>query len=84
MAGNAKLTKGYRLPARYIMHTVGPFSHGGQRGEKEPLASCYRRSLELVTANGIASISPVATDIPSNGLRGLPLPQFANLWRSSP
>src|SRR5919202_7102204 len=45
--GEAKITHGYRLPARWVIHTVGPFWSGGQRGEDELLASCYRHSLEL-------------------------------------
>src|SRR5436190_4433972 len=54
--GDAKLTRGYRLPARFVIHTVGPVWRGGANGEKELLASCYRRSLALAAANGIASI----------------------------
>lgn len=49
--GEAKITKGYKLPARYIIHTVGPVWQGGGKGEAELLASCYRRSLELARAH---------------------------------
>ena len=48
--GEAKITKGCRLPAKYVIHTVGPIWHGGQNGEKELLTACYRHSLELASA----------------------------------
>lgn len=55
--GEAKITKGYRLPARYVIHTVGPIWHGGHSGEKELLSACYRHSLELAVENGCQSIA---------------------------
>lgn len=55
--GDAKLTKGYRLPARYIIHTVGPVWHGGADGEPQALASCYRRCLETAAARDIKSLA---------------------------
>lgn len=55
--GDAKLTRGYRLPARFVIHTVGPVWHGGNRGEPELLASCYRRALEVAAENNIRSLA---------------------------
>jgi O-acetyl-ADP-ribose deacetylase len=54
--GEAKITRGYNLPARFIIHTVGPVWSGGTRGEGEVLANCYRNSLRLAVENGIKTI----------------------------
>ncbi len=55
--GDAKITRGHRLPARWVIHTVGPVWGGGQRGEDALLASCYRRSLEVAAEHGVRSIA---------------------------
>ena len=55
--GDAKMTNGYRLPARYVIHAVGPVWNGGHHNEPELLASCYRRSLSLATDAGLTSIA---------------------------
>jgi O-acetyl-ADP-ribose deacetylase len=55
--GDAKITRGYRLPARHVIHTVGPVWHGGGHDEARLLASCYRRSLECARTAGVRSIA---------------------------
>jgi O-acetyl-ADP-ribose deacetylase (regulator of RNase III) len=55
--GSAKITRGYDLPARHVIHAVGPVWNGGHRGEPDLLASCYRTSLSLATDNGLRSIA---------------------------
>lgn len=55
--GEARLTRGYRLPAGYVIHTVGPVWHGGEQGEPELLASCYRRVVDLALLHGIKSLA---------------------------
>jgi O-acetyl-ADP-ribose deacetylase len=55
--GQAKITKGYRLPARYVIHTVGPVWRGGGNGEPELLASCYRESLALAVEHGVRTLA---------------------------
>ena len=56
-AGGAKITKAYRLPARHVIHAVGPVWNGGGHGEDEALASCYRRAIELCQTHGLASVA---------------------------
>ncbi|MDO8388772.1 MAG: O-acetyl-ADP-ribose deacetylase [Polaromonas sp.] len=68
--GQAKLTKGYRLAARHIIHTVGPVWRGGVHGEAELLAACYRNSLQLAAGNGIASLAFPSI---STGIYGYPI-----------
>jgi O-acetyl-ADP-ribose deacetylase (regulator of RNase III) len=55
--GDAKITRGYRLPARHVIHAVGPVWQGGGAGEDEALASCYRRAIELCQDHGLTSIA---------------------------
>jgi O-acetyl-ADP-ribose deacetylase (regulator of RNase III) len=74
--GQAKLTRGYRLPAKYVVHTVGPVWQGGARGEPELLASCYRASLALALAHGAAKIAFPAI---SCGVYGYPLEQAVRI-----
>lgn len=74
--GDAKLTKGYRLPARFIIHTVGPVWRGGMHGEAELLASCYRRSLEIAVA---AEVHSVAFPSISTGIYGYPIEEASRV-----
>lgn len=67
--GEAKITKGYLLPAKWVIHTVGPIWQGGKNGEKNLLASCYRKSLELAREYGIKTIAFPAI---STGAYGFP------------
>jgi len=55
--GKARITKGYQLPARYVVHTVGPIWNGGERKEEQLLASCYRNSLSIAIEHGINTIA---------------------------
>ena len=68
--GDAKVTGGHRLSARWVIHAVGPVWHGGGAGEDEALASCYRRSLELAAARGARTVAYPAI---STGVYGFPL-----------
>lgn len=72
--GQAKITKGYNLPAKYVIHTVGPVWQGGQNHEEEKLASCYRSALELAVKNQIKTIAFPSI---STGAYGFPIEKAA-------
>ncbi len=74
--GDAKITSGFRLPARHVIHAVGPVWQGGKAGEPELLASCYRRSLELAVQNGLRTIAFPAI---STGVYGYPVERAAEI-----
>jgi O-acetyl-ADP-ribose deacetylase len=74
--GGAKITRGYRLKARYVIHTVGPVWRGGAHGEPPLLSSCYRESLNLAVAHGIRSIAFPAI---SCGIYGYPVTDAARV-----
>lgn len=74
--GDAKITRGYRLPAKFVIHTVGPVWHGGAQGEPDLLASCYRRSLELAAERSLRS---VAFPSISTGVYGYPFRSAAEV-----
>jgi O-acetyl-ADP-ribose deacetylase len=74
--GKAKITRGYRLPARFVIHTVGPIWRGGNHGEPETLVDCYRNSLQLAVETGIKTIAFPAI---SCGAYGYPIPEAAQI-----
>src|SRR5216117_1423962 len=74
--GEAKITRGYRLPARFVIHTVGPVWRGGKHGEPETLANCYRNSLQLAVENEIKTIAFPAI---SCGAYGYPIQEAAGI-----
>lgn len=74
--GDAKITRGYRLPARYVIHTVGPVWRGGGADEDELLASCYRRAMEIARAHTFGSIAFPAI---STGVYGFPAERAATI-----
>jgi O-acetyl-ADP-ribose deacetylase (regulator of RNase III) len=80
MTGDAKITGGYRLPARHVIHTVGPVWHGGEKGEPELLASAYRRCFEVAHQSGLKSIAFPAI---SAGVYGYPMREAATVALST-
>lgn len=78
--GQAKITKGYNLPAKYVIHTVGPVWEGGEAGEAELLASCYRESLKLADTH---NINTIAFPCISTGIYGFPKQAAAEIATST-
>ena len=87
--GNAKITQGYRLPARHVIHTVGAVWNSGTLGEDDLLASCYRRSIELCEMHGLASVAfpAISTGIyrfPADRAAGIAVSTVADMLSSAP
>ena len=87
--GNVRITRGYRLPAKHVIHAVGPVWNGGGRGEDELLASCYRRAVELCRANSLASIAfpAISTGVyrfPADRAAGIAVKTVAEVLPSAP
>ncbi len=76
ITGDAKITRGYNLPAAHVIHTVGPVYKGGDRNEEDRLASCYRRCLEVAQDNGLSSVAFPAI---STGVYGYPVEAAARV-----
>ena len=74
--GDAKITKGYRLPARHVIHAVGPVWYGGQAGEDQALASCYTRALDLCQTHALNAVAFAAI---STGVYGFPATRAARI-----
>ena len=74
--GDAKITRGYNLPARHVIHTVGPIYHGGGSGEAEKLTSCYRRCFEAAAQNGLHSLAFPSI---STGVYGYPIDEACEI-----
>ncbi len=74
--GEARITKGYRLPAKFVIHTVGPVWHGGERGEDQLLRSCYSNSLKLADGKGIRTIAFPSI---STGAYGFPIERASKI-----
>ncbi|NLM11523.1 MAG: O-acetyl-ADP-ribose deacetylase [Clostridiaceae bacterium] len=86
--GQAKITKGYELPAKYVIHTVGPIWHGGEHNEDHLLASCYRNSLNLAVENRIKtiafpSISTGAYRFPVKRAAGIAIKEIAGFLKEN-
>jgi O-acetyl-ADP-ribose deacetylase (regulator of RNase III) len=87
--GDAKITKAYRLPAKHVIHAVGPVWHGGSDREDELLASCYRRALELAHANALSSLAypAISTGVyrfPADRAAGIAVATVVDALRAAP
>jgi O-acetyl-ADP-ribose deacetylase len=87
--GEAKITRGYRLPAKHVIHAVGPVWHGGGERENELLASCYRRALELAHSNALLSVafSAISTGVyrfPADRAAGIAVATVADALGAAP